>query len=1687
MAESFLSFGSSESFRKQLLVKNLPPYNVPGSYNSPGNPINYETNLTVSNVIDSPNTYVSTNFFAENLYPFNEFGPEGGFGSPVGVNLTPVLEPNQGPYYPLTEGQMDGLVLLNEFYIESAYVTNKWGPSGGYKDLVIITDVFLNDPIYQPYWNPGYYNYSSYSLFNIIFQDDPIGSNGPLSSDSYLAKIGASQLKFAFEERVAQEIQQATIGAINLDSISDPFTASLLATGQQPFFVRDWRITVPENPLVNAVNLANRITGTYFPVSFIPGDYFNENTPYTNPQQQGGALNIINNLTGGLLSPILNKSRNPSEIFVANTGNGTRSTLFATLNYNQYRPSYNIGFLQGLSALANSFVDQDSPATGTYYVGSPNAEPSLIDSPPNQVPVNQFGEQQATIVFGPQELGILYEGNEELIKFGLKGRSYTDGGGTAGQLVWTSPKYKPNAGFRATQGGGVGSIDDEFNQISADYLQYQSTDIPFKPGSILYNTQRLIESADQLQGQARLKHVGTAINQVSKVFNDGYKELTKGSQVLSYVNQADGTQAGLEYCRVFQKDTPYYTYADLQKSDGITTTGRKFDYSILDNTYNLNIAPLRQPNSTNIVNDKVKKYMFSLENLAWRTSDRPGFTYDDLPVCERGPNGGRIMWFPPYNLTFSDDSRPEFNPTTFMGRPEPIYTYKNTSRSGQLSWTIIVDNPAMMNTIIEKQMKGVQRDRVQSVIDSFFAGCVKYDLYELAAKFNMINPKDLYTYQQILNNPRLTAEEQIQVLQSVPINQTSTNDGKSSGANNTQNQTGTGTQEAGNPEWEELTFSEYEGYGFYFHNDCPECEYSTAVTASQPFDYWYNNYLALQNTVYATQAPSKVRPTGGEIFSGSGIPNFFNEVVIGNFNFLSTEFLKKIEDVLINKNGSIIIDTVGSASAIASPSYNLNLSERRNDSVLQWFLKQPLSGGTTIQKYFDEGRFVLNLDPNGEEIVIAKTRAEATGTTETTDISVNNASGGNILTASVDCTKNILNLDLNPPQSNVQSQWYSIPAMACRRVAITRVVAKVQKSPYVPPIVPPITTETTTNNPQDILTGITQSIKPDPKITVEQKLKEGISKKILRNLFTECDYFEVIKETDPMIYETIKDKIRFFNPAFHSMTPEGLNARLTFLQQCTRPGQSIPVIGPDGRPKYNDALNTSFGTPPVLVLRVGDFFHTKIIPTSLGFTFEGLDLNPEGIGVQPMLAKVTMAFNIIGGMGLKEPVQQLQNALSFNYYANTEIYDERAVATDIDSQTANDKYVIQRLDGALPPVSQQAVNNINSVQPKRGQSTMGIVVDATTMDYSGLYAALEGKLQEYFKAYYELLNKTTLDYSYGATLISIKDKNYTDGELAGYINEKVDTIIYGKSNQYQKFCDDLYGETLKDINQGTNPILFAAINRAGGITNKQKRELEEKLKTQVGNGKTDILNTLNNNNVNIITVENELNYIFRQLDVVSFKLDGSLQQTNEPLLYDLSGTTFFDPSENSGSIIDIYTFKVKKIIEAFNGLVVARGFREDYFKSSNSTIDKGNGCNVAFGDNELFFSNCPTNRYYTLMSPYFLTETKLQTMINELTSGPEVKSDQTLVDLIKVTCESLRSEYAGFKTYWDDQLKKFKDDPLYTEATTWKVPDNTVKTCSYITPAQGNLNVKKKVIKDLYSQINLNENKKTFNGKVTLN
>lgn len=182
---------------------------------------------------------------------------------------------------------------------------------------------------------------------------------------------------------------------------------------------------------------------------------------------------------------------------------------------------------------------------------------------------------------------------------------------------------------------------------------------------------------------------------------------------------------------------------------------------------------------------------------------------------------------------------------------------------------------------------------------------------------------------------------------------------------------------------------------------------------------------------------------------------------------------------------------------------------------------------------------------------------------------------------------------------------------------------------------------------------------------------------------TEAEYFKKLEMKDPFTYRNLKEKFKYFNPAFHSITPEGFNARLTFLQQCTRQGATSEKngIGNHG----NTSNNLAFGRMPVCVLRIGDFIHTRIIIQSISINYGAngamqWDLNPEGAGVQPMYAKVSMNIVLIGGQSLETPISRLQNALSFNYYANTESYDNRADSAIYNNRDIEYKYVFDPMN-----------------------------------------------------------------------------------------------------------------------------------------------------------------------------------------------------------------------------------------------------------------------------------------------------------------------------------------------------------------------------------------------------------------------
>ena len=1493
-----LDYISTEGFRKKLMTRNLVPYAKSPNPATP--PITFEVTQSDLSVADSPDFLIDTTFFADKQYTLNRWGNDGGYkqAPPISNNLNTTS--NQGEYGP---GQQDAHIIDEAAIARQkgfGTIAPAWQPLNAYGNgglqqldggqLIESFDIISSSNptvgslrnLYnnQPY--PTTFNPSSYSPVSILLNPDPQGDNGLLSADSFIARLGARQLKKDFEDRIGREIIRNTIGRANILNINGATNLVNILNGTVPLIEPNYTITVPSNPLVAATSFALRLAGSVIPISEIPGSYWdpNINPPQPTTIQQallGNPLAAVGSFTNKLLGA----PKTGSQIFFNNTGQGQKSILFKNINFNRYKPSYDRTFLDRLGGA----IVGTNTNNANYYIGSTSSEPSRVFSPSGALPVDSFGNEQQSPVYGPQELAQLYEGPSKEIRLGANGPTYSNGGGIEGGFTWVSPKYRGNAGKKVGLGGLVANQDEDFKPSS--YNSTESTNRTFKQGSILDDTQRIIQS--QPQGGKRLQHVGNAIDQVSKVFNDGYKELTKGSRVLTYVG-AIGQEVGSEYCRVFAKDIPYLQYNDLQKEDGIVTENRRFSYSVLDKTYNLNIAPNKQEggqDSTNLIgtyNDAyAKKYMFSLENLAWATSNTPGFAVSDLPVCERGPNGGRVMWFPPYGLTFSETVSANWQGNDFIGRPEPIWTYKNTSRDGTLTWKIVVDHPSVLNVIVNKVLGNeTNKVRVDSILESFFAGCRKYDLYELAKKYYTIPPNDLYQIQQAISSKNLSKEQiefAVKTVGSTP--QAATTPGSNGGGPK-------------NP------FSKYNQVGLYFSNDYPKPK--TAPNYNEMYSQYIGEKPTYLNKSNATQLDS-----------------FYNTVVTANYE-VAKQLKIDIDKQLQNTEGVVTITINSSCSAPQTEQYNIELSNRRIASAEKFFTQDPLlekwiKGTPTARLIIRPGK------PSGE----STTSTPLVSKTASAPYSVDNLSSG----VPINCGDNDVNVQGGDTQSG-SKDVYTTSAMACRRAYFT-----IEANLSVPPQQPSeksaaqSTASNSTTVTQRIITT-QETVTTTEQVTVP---RDNISKRVLRALLSECDYFETIKAETPMVYDNLRDKLKFFQPAFHSMTPEGLNSRLTFLQQCMRPGDTIPTIkNVDGSDtlEYNNATNTAFGAPPVLILRIGDFFNTKIIPTSLGLTYEELDLNPEGIGVQPMIANVTMGFHFVGGSGLKESVDKLQNALTFNFYANTEIYDDRADVTD-DSYKVIDADFLKFAASQVPPPT------INDGAPNNGQtndSPIGKIESTNTttsaqtgsISYGTFMNKFVQETQTYFKTVVNKNRESFNQYNNALRQQWMLDRTYVNGKFD--VSENTETKLFGKPYNTEKRINEIFDTFIKDIQDGDDEFIKYISNDRFEFSNRSLRQIRENyvnfVKTKKGsyqNGITTITQSIvgiQQNYVATIARVNTITYPY----VANRGTDGFQQKNGKVITYLISGTTDVNTSSEgaANTLVELINDvkKVKTKIDEFN-------------------------------------------------------------------------------------------------------------------------------------------------------------------------
>lgn len=1351
-----------------------------------------------------------------------------------------------------------------------------------------------------------YFELQNHNLISVFNQQN-------LDSESELMKFAGKYLlsnNGPVYSRVSQNLQRQINGRVRIEDAlnGNIATASNIITGREPLVAPDYSITVSKTLPGKVIDFVQVASGVEFPFSEIPGEYLTDprNPINVRPTPNTELGKVFQDVTGvlGSLIGIQRRpapSRKPSDIMIEHLGQGQKNVLYDLLSYSTYAPNYTTSARSQNSSKIFNFVDNVAQGVKNLLgTDAPSGNAYIGDDRGNDVKysMNDFNDRPVrsnyylSLMFDPVQT--------ELFQ---RKRNYSEGGSITGKLTWFSRNSRNELGVN----------NNEWANQKSDFDNSVSTQFGFREDSILGYTQDILDSMPTNGGEAR-SHVANVIDQTSRIFKEGDMMLSRGSAV-QYVDKFGG-ESGVEYCRVWTKDRSYLNYSDTMRRQ---QNVRKYDDSVLDKSWNLNITPISNGGrdfngSTNILPQGngfyAKKYMFSIENLAWKTSNTPGFTVNDLPYCERGNNGGRVMWFPPYDLKVSEQNNAKWESNTFLGRPEPIYTYQNTERSGQVSFKVVVDHPSILNLLVREYFKNMSDEESENYINAFFAGCEEIDFYDLIRRYSEITPEDAKTITDFLNKKGDT--NTIQKYKSV-----TTSDVVKPQP----------TVIKDNSKNEELKIS------LNFQNDWPKkissdefkgTKYSTLYSDSIGSEKWVDDTLknlkaSLQGILIDDFNKSDaihdkkilyqkdIPVSEASSVSGKTVDDLTKEIETAKSEYTkyetqTTTLKKDIEDGLV-KDLNIIISS--SCSALADTGYNYRLSIRRTYSILLDFLDR-IKKDVDVKSVLDKKwpKTISGAADRKTEIDIEFTLKELGYTESEGKLVFGTLSNGEIAeNDNRNCTTNEFKY-----VKGANSLRVSAPvAFGCRQSTVIFKYSKKESN----------NTENTTPTPNPTIKTRLELDSEPTKQPISYKPPIDQLKRIIMKTLSECYYFQKVEETDPVVFKTLKEKLKYFHPAFHSTTPEGLNSRLTFLLQCIRPGDTIPLKGISDVSDLN-ARNTSFGPPPICVLRVGDFYHSKIIIRDVNITFEEnvWDLNPEGIGVQPMIANVTLQINFIGGQGLSKPVERLQNALSSNFFANTEMYDERSIQSEglrISGTTAEEftKEFLETIKN--PTIKNEDLGN-NDSGNSFSESYIGKPNDDNTkLVYTELIDKSYVTTKEYFEKYESLYNVVVKEYGLSISSL-ILHPNYREINQYDIFNTTSTTPglnieLFGNYNNNRPLS--FYVTTLKNkmIETLSKTNISEMMNLDSVLSlpkqNKTNEVLQPRLKEII---ETKISKITDRQDINdFIKVRDEVIDVFDNLNfIVKYGYDAQI-----------SGTTVFKKGELSGFTYNLLYDEYDNCVEHF--------------------------------------------------------------------------------------------------------------------------------------------------------------------------
>ena len=1105
---------------------------------------------------------------------------------------------------------------------------------------------------------------------------------------SDLQDIARERRGVELENRIKLNFIEDTLGNINLDPLG-------LLAGQS-LITPNYTITRPKNFIGRVAQFTANLANFNVPTSIIPGDdrtklssngFQEDLIDFTGKGQKD--LLYFNVYSSKYVPEALTKGWNPDDT--------TKDTILGRIG--QFFDD--LGKSEGDTYLSISQTTTTENQTLSQKIGNlfndlitPNSDKSLIPEPekstsPNDPFVTMGTEGQYPSI---DSLDV----NSSFVESDYVVPSVRIAGATT--------EYYDN---KTTLQPGFLDQTTAQSPSTIKNFDWRNRNTQVAKRGILKFTQDMINKAEVNGHRGGAKFIGrfdsdsNLTSVTTKAGNDRlrHQEVSKGNLVRSSDNS--------HYCRSWSTRNPYQNHDDLIRADRLYRLRNETNYlSVLEDNGHVKIAPYVTDDNekgsdtiskieVNVGND-VKRYMFSIENLAWiDAKEKIG-----LRDCELGPNGGRIMWFPPYEIAFTENTSTNWETNTLLGRGEPIYTYNSTERKGTLSWAIVTDHPSSMKFM---------RNETEEELYKYFAGCgiTEERLNEIFGtkiieKVNVLKTqkeeedKENSKTENELDenndeNPKPVYEPQEPPIKN--LNAYFRNAG-------TDELIGGVRSGIGRNITEELSVN-------YALASCdnPDCIInSPANFVGQRFDKNQKFVDEIQDLV------DFLSTEGGQAW-GIKIEGNTSGAANKEYNrILSRDRAEGVYEYILNELNSFTIPPSAGVGVTGETKYIPFEKQKKDVKRGGWFCTDPDQNkckSETAKRVGNKLTYDQKLtysQPNeikeeGRFIVIANSEASSSSNKIGTEQSDEDAIVGNTnknSAAAMEDRKVVItlyknkkyidqitakekespiNLDLTVDEDNIQKPTIPFLSPFEQQFLDQNIEAQQQLDlindfqkfkGFAGKDLIDRQSDYTDRSKQN--TGTDEPIDESPigenveDNNVDDETLRNVIRVAVDELYTECDYFAKIEKKDPFIYQTLVEKLKYFHPAFHSTTPEGLNDRLTFLNQCMRQGPNIQTA-------EDKTKNLAFGRPPVCVLRIGDFWYTKIIIDSFNINYEPLvwDMNPEGIGVQPMIAKVDLNFSMIGGSSLDGPIKQLQNAVSFNYYANTSVYNSRRYYSNKDN------------------------------------------------------------------------------------------------------------------------------------------------------------------------------------------------------------------------------------------------------------------------------------------------------------------------------------------------------------------------------------------------------------------------------------